>query len=84
MEFLNYDSVDLADVLPRIPRKGWSRMQFRIVELDYAGIMIAYNMGLAKMSGRDARDMIGKAFFSDIAPCAQTPDFYGRFKASVQ
>jgi|GEM_PF-97491 len=84
MEFLNYDSVDLADVLPRIPRKGRDRMQFGIVELDYAGIIIAYNMGEAKMSGRDARDMIGKNFFSDIAPCTQTPDFYGRFKAGVQ
>lgn len=84
MDFLSYDSVDLAEVLPRIPRKGRDRMQFGIIELDYAGIIVAYNMGEAKMSGRNARDMIGKNFFSDIAPCTQTPDFYGRFKAGVQ
>lgn len=84
MEFLSYDSVDLAEVLPRIPRKGRDRMQFGIIELDYQGVVVAYNMGEAKMSGRNARDMIGKNFFSDIAPCTQTPDFYGRFKAGVE
>lgn len=84
MDFLDYDSVDLADVLPRIPRKGRDRMQFGVIELDYAGNIVAYNMGEAKISGRSARDMIGKNFFSDIAPCTQTPDFYGRFKAGVQ
>ncbi len=84
MEFLSYDSVDLADVLPRIPRKGRDRMQFGIIELDYQGVVVAYNMGEAKISGRNARDMIGRNFFTDIAPCTKTPDFYGRFKAGVQ
>jgi tyrosine ammonia-lyase len=84
MEFLSYEDIELAEVLARIPRKGRDRMQFGIIELDLAGIIVAYNMGEAKITGRNASDMIGKNFFSDIAPCTQTPEFYGRFKAGVQ
>ncbi len=84
MEFLSYDDIELAEVLTRIPRKGRDRMQFGIIELDLRGTIMAYNMGEAKVSGRNAADMIGKNFFSDIAPCTKTPEFYGRFKAGVE
>ncbi len=84
MEFLSFDDIELAEVLTRIPRKGRDRMQFGIIELDLRGTIMAYNMGEAKVSGRNAADMIGKNFFSDIAPCTKTPEFYGRFKAGVE
>lgn len=83
MDFLSYEGVDLAEVLSRIPRKGRDRMQFGIIELDRQGTIIAYNMGEARISGRNPEDMIGKNFFSDIAPCTQTPEFLGRFKAGI-
>lgn len=83
MDFLSFDDVELSDVLARIPRKGRDRMQFGIIELDFNGIIIAYNMGEAKVSGRNPSDMIGKNFFTDMAPCTKTPEFYGRFKAGV-
>jgi tyrosine ammonia-lyase len=83
MDFLSFESVDLAEVLSRIPRKGRDRMQFGIIELDRQGTIIAYNMGEARITGRNPEDMIGKNFFSDIAPCTQTPEFLGRFKAGV-
>ena len=84
MDFLSYDDIELSEVLTRIPRKGRDRMQFGIIELDLRGTIMAYNMGEAKVSGRNAADMIGKNFFSDIAPCTKTPEFYGRFKAGVE
>ncbi len=84
MEFLSYEDIELVEVLARIPRKGRDRMQFGIIELDLRGTIMAYNMGEAKISGRNAVDMIGKNFFSDIAPCTKTPEFYGRFKAGVE
>jgi photoactive yellow protein len=84
VELLSYDGIDLAEVLPRIPRRGRDRMTFGIIELDYDGIVRAYNMGEAKISGRDPKDMIGRHFFTDIAPCTQTPEFYGRFKAGIR
>ena len=84
MEFLSYEDIELVEVLTRIPRKGRDRMQFGIIELDLRGTIMAYNMGEAKVSGRNAADMIGKNFFSDIAPCTKTPEFYGRFKAGVE
>jgi tyrosine ammonia-lyase len=84
MEFLSYEDIELVEVLARIPRKGRDRMQFGIIELDLRGTVMAYNMGEAKISGRNAIDMIGKNFFSDIAPCTKTPEFYGRFKAGVE
>jgi tyrosine ammonia-lyase len=84
MDFSSFENVNLAEVLPRIPRKGRDRMRFGIIELDYKGIVIAYNMGEAKITGRNAADMIGKNFFSEIAPCTQTPEFFGRFKAGVK
>lgn len=84
MDLLSYEGIDLAEVIPRIPRKGRDRMPFGIIELDLSGIIVAYNMGEAKISGRNPKDMIGRHFFDDIAPCTKTPDFYGRFKAGVE
>lgn len=84
MELLSFDGIDLADVVSRIPRKGRDRMPFGIIELDYDGRIVAYNMGEAKMSKRNPKDMIGLNFFEDVAPCTKTPVFYGRFKAGVK
>lgn len=83
-ELLSFDGIDLADVVSRIPRKGRDRMPFGIIELDYDGRIIAYNMGDAKMSKRNPKEMIGLNFFEDVAPCTKTPVFYGRFKAGVK
>lgn len=84
MELLSFDGIDLAEVVSRIPRKGRDRMPFGIIELDYDGKIIAYNMGEAKLSKRNPKEMIGLNFFEDVAPCTKTPVFYGRFKAGVQ
>ena len=84
MELLSFDGIDLADVVSRIPRKGRDRMPFGIIELDYDGRIVAYNMGEAKMSKRNPKEMIGLNFFEDVAPCTKTPVFYGRFKAGVK
>ena len=83
MDFLSFDDVELSDVIARIPRKGRDRMQFGIIELNFDGIIMAYNMGEAKVAGRSAADMIGRNFFTEMAPCTKTPEFYGRFKAGV-
>jgi len=84
LELLSFDGIDLADVVSRIPRKGRDRMPFGIIELDYDGRIIAYNMGEAKLSKRNPKEMIGLNFFEDVAPCTKTPVFYGRFKAGVK
>jgi tyrosine ammonia-lyase len=83
MDFLSFEDIDLSEIIARIPKKGRDRMQFGIVELDLNGVVVAYNMGEAKISGRNAKDMIGKNFFTEIAPCTQSPEFYGRFKSGV-
>jgi tyrosine ammonia-lyase len=83
MDFLSFEDIDLSEIIARIPKKGRDRMQFGIVELDLDGVVVAYNMGEAKISGRNAKDMIGKNFFTEIAPCTQSPEFYGRFKSGV-
>ena len=59
-------------------------LPFGTICLDNQGKVLAYNAAEEKLAARNARDVIGKNFFFDVAPCTKVRRFHGAFVAGVE
>lgn len=53
------------------------------IRLDRAGVIREYNAAEAALADRDPADVIGRSFFTDVAPCTNVQEFAGRFRESI-
>lgn len=58
-------------------------LPFGAIRLDTTGKILAYNMTESKLTGRDPKRVIGRNFFTDVAPCTNVQSFAGRFREGV-
>jgi photoactive yellow protein len=84
MEYINFESVNLAELLPRIPDSIKNNLPFGLVRLDMTGVILEYNMAEGELTGVDPKWALGKNFFDEVAVCTKTPAFYGRFVEGVK
>ena len=54
-------------------------LSYGAIQLDGTGKILKYNQRECELSSRDRTAVIGKNFFTDVAPCASVAKFYGRF-----
>lgn len=54
-------------------------LPFGVVGLDRNGVIVRYNLAEARFARLDRADVLGKEFFTRVAPCTNTPEFRGRF-----
>lgn len=54
-------------------------LPFGVIALNRAGIISKYNLAEARFARLDRADVLGKDFFTRVAPCTNTPGFRGRF-----
>ncbi|WP_245524636.1 histidine kinase dimerization/phosphoacceptor domain -containing protein [Methylobacterium nonmethylotrophicum] len=55
-----------------------------VIQIDGDGVIHLYNRAEGAFSGRRPERVIGRNFFTDIAPCTHLPHFYGRFREGVR
>lgn len=67
-------SQDLANMSPA----EFDAMPFGMIQLDREGIVKTYNMWESKLARRDPKDVIGKNFFTEVAPCTNVAAFRGK------
>ena len=67
MEYINFEGVNLAELLPRIPDAAKDALPFGMVKLDLTGKILEYNMAEGDLTGVDPKWAIGKNFFDDVA-----------------
>lgn len=84
MEKIDFEGVNLAELLPRIPDSIRNGLPFGLVRLDLEGKILEYNMAEGDLTGVDPAWALGKNFFDDVALCTKTPAFYGRFVEGVK
>ncbi|MGF1604736.1 MAG: ATP-binding protein [Rhodothalassiaceae bacterium] len=60
-----------------------NRLPIGVIKLDAEGRVLFYNEAEAKLACRDVDCVIGRNFFTEVAPCARVPAFQGRFQAGV-
>ena len=84
MEKIDFEGVNLAELLPRIPDSIRNGLPFGLVKLDLTGKILEYNMAEGDLTGIDPAWAMGKNFFDEVAVCTKTQAFYGRFVEGVR
>jgi photoactive yellow protein len=64
--------------LTKLNPAEFDALPFGMIQLDAAGMVKAYNAWEARLARRDAKDVIGKNFFTDVAPCTNVAAFRGK------
>ena len=75
---------DVENVLSRMTPAELDGLAFGAVQLDAAGKVLVYNATEASITGRKAKDVVGRNFFTDVAPCTDNARFRGIFDAGVR
>lgn len=84
LNIVGFGRDDFDNVLSKLTAKEVDQLAFGAVQLDGKGTILQYNAAEASITGRDAKAVIGKNFFRDVAPCTSTPAFKGVFDAGVR
>lgn len=82
MEPQRFEGMD-ADRIATMTEAELDALPFGILELDGRGTVMRINRTEGEIVGYDPASAVGKNFFTDIAPCADTPAFRGRFDQGV-
>lgn len=84
MEFFRYQGEDVSTLLDSMPAVERDNLPYGIIKLDKNGTIITYNMTESTITGRNPNDVLGKNFFTDVAPCTKTPAFFGKFQEGFE
>lgn len=84
MERVNFGSDDIGNKLAEMSDKDIDNLAFGAINLDQNGKILSYNKAEGEITGRNPQDVIGKNFFTEVAPCTKTDDFFGKFKEGVR
>ncbi len=83
METIRFGGDDIENALAKMDDNSLDQLAFGAIQLDGSGKIIQYNAAEGTITGRDPKAVIGKNFFTDVAPCTQSKEFQGRFKDGV-
>lgn len=84
MDFLKFGADDIENSLAKMSDDELDQVAFGAIELDKNGTVLKYNAAEGDITGRDPKAVIGKNFFSEVAPCTFRPEFKGRFDEGVK
>lgn len=57
---------------------------FGVIGLDAEGTVLTYNQYESELTGRQPDNVIGKNFFTEVAPCTNVQQFAGQFRRGVK
>lgn len=84
MAIIAFGANDIENSLNKISDGDFDKLAFGAVKMDGTGKILMYNAAEGAITGRDPKSVIGKNFFTDVAPCTDSPGFRGRFDAGVK
>jgi photoactive yellow protein len=79
----DFDRPDLARAVARLTADQLDALPFGAILVDAAGVVQHYNRAERRLSGSGDRPRLGRAFFTDVAPCMAGPEFRGRIEAAL-
>lgn len=79
----SFERPDLASAVEGLTAAELDDLPFGVVRLDHQGRVVAYIATEAELSGRGARAVLGRDFFTDVAPCLSGPDYKGRIDTAI-
>jgi len=69
--------------LPTYTQAQMDEMNVGIVKVDDSGVIQMYNAEEGRIGNVAPASVIGKNFFTEVAPCTNNRLFYGKFKEGV-
>ena len=83
---LNAQNTNLQELesIDRMNEHELDTLPFGAIRLDRTGKILSYNATEARLTGRDPKRVIGRNFFTDVAPCTNVQAFAGRFRDGVE
>lgn len=69
--------------IDRMSEEELDALPFGAIRLDKNGTILSYNVTESKLTGRDKKRVIGRNFFTDVAPCTNVQGFAGKFREGV-
>jgi photoactive yellow protein len=72
-----------ADDLDAMTPEELDELPYGMIQLDAAGRILKYNAVESRLASLPRERAIGRAFFTEIAPCTKVQAFYGRFREGV-
>lgn len=66
--------------LSAVYRKQLDELPFGVIELDAAGVVTAFNRAEAALAHTQVERVLGRNFFTEVAPCTAVREFEGRFR----
>ena len=73
----------VPDDLDAMTPEELDMLPYGMIQLDAGGRILKYNAVESRLASLSKEQAIGKAFFTEIAPCTKVQAFYGRFREGV-
>lgn len=83
IEVVTHDIHDVQNALQNMSGSEIDKLTFGAIQLDDSGKILFYNAKESEITGRNAKDVIGKNFFKEVAPCTQGRLFEDKFYTDV-
>lgn len=64
-------------------REAIDELPFGAIQLDRAGVIRVYNRFEEHFAKRTREEVVGRNFFTEVAPCTKVKTFYGAFEEGV-
>jgi photoactive yellow protein len=77
------ESLKELEQIDQMSEEELDQLPFGAIRLDTTGKILSYNMTESKLTGRDPKRVIGRNFFTDVAPCTNVQAFAGKFRDGV-
>lgn len=86
MQSANENLIGRAEIerIQGLGEKELDRLPIGAIRLDKEGKILSYNQTEADLAGRRKEAVIGKNFFTDVAPCTNVQEFAGKFREGVR
>ncbi len=82
----NSAATDLKEIekIQQMGEEDLNRLPFGAIRLDQNGRILSYNNAEARLTGRQAAQVVGRHFFEEVAPCTNVREFAGRYREGVE
>jgi photoactive yellow protein len=78
---MRFDDVDVYDTLMATPDEALDEVDFGVIGLDHHHRVVLYNSTESSLSGLTRDRVLGRHFFSEVAPCTNNFMVASRFEA---
>jgi photoactive yellow protein len=79
-KYIEYHETQKVDSLTE---DEFNALPFGAIKLDANGRILKYNLYESKLAERDAAEVIGQNFFTEVAPCTNVQEFAGLYRQGM-